>query len=310
MRKNQNLIVQDIEVIDQPALFGEPLAPMITVVVPSPQHGIRRAFLAGAAAAMSVAAIAGLGWMLAEARDQQLSLQHELVTAEWTRNRQQRSMKAALAGLELAVTERNKRIAALEADRSVLEAEVATRRATTRRPHPQVAANTQAGAGNEAAAQEVAGAQQTGIETLDRVAEDGTSPDGSPVMSESPLRKALEASQRLASTTVEEPPTLQTIKAHIKAGDPLVATNKDAVKAEKSPLMRLVTNPIFIDSAMLGTSLLVPQSLPLTLAQSRLGRSLTRRSMRKAKLDKTPVGTVATDIGNMPITKKSSKKKR
>jgi hypothetical protein len=318
MRNNPHVIVKDVQVIDSFTPSSEPLAPIITVMVPAQKKGARVAFFTGAAVALGLAAISGLGWLLVESRDRQQELQHELVTAEWTRNEQQRSMKSALAGLELAITERNQRIAALEADRAVLEADravleadraaleasVASRRTSPRQPHP-VAPATIASVDEK---------QERGLELSETPEVEGNEvalmiePSPATEKPDSPLAKALEVSEQLAATRVEEPPTLETIKAHIKAGDPLVATNKDAVKAEKSALMRLITNPIFIDSAVLGTSLLVPQSLPLTLAQSRLGRSLTRRSMKKADLDKSAVGVVARDIGNMPITKKRKKK--
>jgi hypothetical protein len=70
----------------------------------------------------------------------------------------------------------------------------------------------------------------------------------------------------------------------------------------------MLSNPIVIDGAVLASSVLVPPSLPLTLAQSRLGRSLSRRVLRKTRTDKTVGGRVASDVLDMPITQKRKKK--
>lgn len=58
-------------------------------------------------------------------------------------------------------------------------------------------------------------------------------------------------------------------------------------RLRKNRFLRMLSNPIVIDSAVLASSVLVPPSLPLTLAQSRLGRSLSRRVLRKTHTDRT-----------------------
>jgi hypothetical protein len=81
-------------------------------------------------------------------------------------------------------------------------------------------------------------------------------------------------------------------------------TGEPAPKKKRNPVARVLTSSIFIDSAVLTTSLLVPPSIPLTLAQSRLGRKLTGRVLKKTGTDKTVGGKIAKDVGDMPITQR------
>lgn len=83
--------------------------------------------------------------------------------------------------------------------------------------------------------------------------------------------------------------------------------NLDPPEKRRNWVVKLLTNPIVIDGAVLASSVLVPPSLPLTLAQSRLGRSLARRVLRKTDTDKTVGGRAATAVLNMPITNKRKK---
>lgn len=85
------------------------------------------------------------------------------------------------------------------------------------------------------------------------------------------------------------------------------ASEPSAGEAESKPrrgLVKFLTNSIFVDSAVLTTSLLVPPSLPLTLAQSRLGRRLTGRIFKKTKTEKTVTAKIVRDVEDMPITQR------
>lgn len=82
-----------------------------------------------------------------------------------------------------------------------------------------------------------------------------------------------------------------------------VADEKTEPAKRKNKFVGAITHPIVVESAVLASSLLVPPSLPMTLAQSRLGRSLTRRVLKKSDANKT-VSRVATSVGDMPITKR------
>lgn len=75
-------------------------------------------------------------------------------------------------------------------------------------------------------------------------------------------------------------------------------------KRPKGKVRKFLTSSIMVDSAVLGSSLLVPPSIPLTLAQSRLGRRLTGRILKKTKTDKTVTGKVIRDVEDMPITQR------
>lgn len=306
MNRYEPFLVREIEVIDSPAPYPEPQLPIITVMAPAPATSARSAFFAGVAFAIGLAATGALVWVLNEAQHRQETLQQAMSDAQSLHLEQQRTMQQVVLQLQRNLDEHNEQIAALQAERAMLAESVLAAPSKAARPGlvvnkatPDVSTHF-----NQAASIPDA--------TSHQAAADGSAINPEAVAAaepDSPLAEAIEATQQLASTELTEPPSLETIKAHIKAGDPLVATNKEAARADKSPIMRFLTNPIFIDSAVLGTSLLVPPSLPLTLAQSRLGRALTTRAMKKADLDKSVAGHVARDVGNMPITQKKSKKK-
>lgn len=79
------------------------------------------------------------------------------------------------------------------------------------------------------------------------------------------------------------------------------------VKPERKPkrgLVKFLTSSIVVDSAVLASSVLVPPSLPLTLAQSRLGRRLTGRIFKKTKTEKTVAAKIVRDVEDMPVTKR------
>ncbi|MCU0227900.1 MAG: hypothetical protein MUF01_09710 [Bryobacterales bacterium] len=305
MTINHPIKNQQVEVLETLPAFTALPAPIYTVVSPPASHGLRTAFFSGAALALGLAATLALGWVITEARERQETLQQALAHAQSLHVEEQRNLQSVVTQLDQAMAERNQALAALEAERALL-AEWNAAQPSAETPAPKtrsrVAPRTVAEA--DTATQTPAPAHHA--EGQPGVATPSATPAPSPG---SPLAKAIDATQQLAATEVSEPPSLETIKAHIKAGDPLVATNKDAAKAERSPVMKFLTHPIFIDSAVLGTSLLVPPSLPLTLAQSRLGRGLTSRAMKDADLDKSVAGRVVKDVGNMPITRKRSKKK-
>lgn len=127
------------------------------------------------------------------------------------------------------------------------------------------------------------------------------------VATANPVLEEIEILQSLAGAPVEGPPTLDEIYAHIQAKDPRVTTNLDDAKPNQS-LLKTLAHPIVVDSAVLAGSLFVPASLPLTLAQSRLGRSLTRQAFKETKTSKTVAARVAGDVGNMPVTRKRKRK--
>ncbi len=67
---------------------------------------------------------------------------------------------------------------------------------------------------------------------------------------------------------------------------------------------KFLRSSLFIDSAVLAGSLLVPPSVPLALAQSRLGRRLTGKVIKKTNQDGTVAAKVAKDLGDMPVTQR------
>ncbi len=83
------------------------------------------------------------------------------------------------------------------------------------------------------------------------------------------------------------------------ASDKETASNKP-----RRGFRKFITSSIFVDSAVLTSSLLVPPSIPLTLAQSRLGRRLTGRILKKTNTDKTLGAKVIRDVEDMPITQR------
>ncbi len=79
---------------------------------------------------------------------------------------------------------------------------------------------------------------------------------------------------------------------------------QDDEPKRKRGLTRLLKSSLLVDRAVLTTSLLVPPSIPLTLAQSRLGRRLTGRMLKKTKTHKAVAAKVVRDVGDMPITQR------
>lgn len=303
MKTNHSIPNQSMEVLKSLPAYTQVPVPIYTVVSVAPSNGRRTAFLTGMALAMGLAATVALGWVITEATHRQNTLREALAQAQVLHAEEQRNLQSLVTQLEQARVERQQAIEGLAAERALLAQALASSTPVAepvRKSRSRSALAPQDNAPKPAEAPSSAEVAEAGSGPI--VAEAAPVPDP-----ESPLAKAMDATQQLVATEVSEPPTLETIKAHIKAGDPLVATNKEAARAERSPVMKILTHPIFIDSAVLGTSLLVPPSLPLTLAQSRLGRGLTNRAMKKADLDKTAVGHVAKDVGNMPVTRKRSK---
>lgn len=94
------------------------------------------------------------------------------------------------------------------------------------------------------------------------------------------------------------PPAAGSVRAQFRTGD------IKPEKKEKRGVMKFLTSSIVVDSAVLASSLLVPPSLPLTLAQSRLGRRLTGRIFKKTKTDKTVAAKIVRDVEDMPITQR------
>ena len=117
---------------------------------------------------------------------------------------------------------------------------------------------------------------------------------------------SLSAEPSHASLIPDQPPLPKAqperVKLELKS-----ASEPSAGEAESKPkrgLVKFLTSSIFVDSAVLTTSLLVPPSIPLTLAQSRLGRRLTGRIFRKTKTEKTLAAKVVRDVEDMPITQR------
>ncbi len=302
MIKNSIQQVRDVELFSEPIPFGEKPVPTITVVLPPNRNEGRRAFLAGAAIALTFASSLALGWMFWDAEQRKDGLANQLSSVEALRVQEQQAARGTVLELEQRIAEQNKLIALLEAERLELAA------TTTASPMKGPLSPRRAAGKPDSAPLDSSAPEPLNLNSEELQPSVESQPEAHVAEPPSPLDKAVEATSKLAATNISEPPTLETIKAHIKAGDPEVASNRDAVKQEKSPVMKLLTNRIFIDSAVLGGSLLVPPSLPLTLAQSRLGRGLTNRVMKRTDLDKTVAGKVAQDVGNMPITQKKKKK--
>jgi hypothetical protein len=100
----------------------------------------------------------------------------------------------------------------------------------------------------------------------------------------------------------QEPKSKERVKMELSPE--VEALSEDGLPKRKRGLAKFLTSSIFVDSAVLTTSLLVPPSIPLTLAQSRLGRRLTGRVLKKTKTDKTLTAKVVRDVGDMPITQR------
>ncbi|GAB4366014.1 MAG: hypothetical protein OHK0021_09570 [Bryobacter sp.] len=118
-----------------------------------------------------------------------------------------------------------------------------------------------------------------------------------------PLSAPLPAAPTAVNAAVAVPPTVppERVKMTLR-GDEEESVPQE--KKKRNPFVRFFTNPLVIDSAVLTTSVLVPPSLPLTLAQSRLGRRLTTGVFKKTKTSKTVGAKIARDVGDMPITKR------
>jgi hypothetical protein len=253
---------------------------------------------------MLLAILAVLGTLLWVSYNRQLDLKDQLSAVDAARQAEVLAARRSVSSLESRLAVQAAELAALDTSRRALEEALTLQSQAlvnaTRRQASTVTRSTAAAPTGE---QSVA-AQPTIAAT--------STPEARGTMVEpgSPLEKAMLATDALTSTSVEEAPTLDRIQEHIKAGDPAVVNNKEQAKKdrEKTGLAKVFTHPIFIDSAVLGASLMVPPSLPLTLAQSRLGRTLTRRVLKETDTDKSVAGKVATDVGNMPITRKRSKK--
>ncbi len=102
------------------------------------------------------------------------------------------------------------------------------------------------------------------------------------------------ATAPVAPVPSPEPPPAPTVTAKLDPPPP----------PKRNRFLKALRHPIFLDSAVLATSLFVPPTLPLTLAQSRLGRNLTRRVLKKTDTDKTVAGRVASSVTDMPITQR------
>lgn len=81
------------------------------------------------------------------------------------------------------------------------------------------------------------------------------------------------------------------------------ASDEKSAKPNQS-VRKFLRSSLFIDSAVLAASVVVPPSLPLALAQSRLGRRLAGKVIKKTNQDGTVAAKVARDIGDMPITQR------
>lgn len=118
-----------------------------------------------------------------------------------------------------------------------------------------------------------------------------------PVVAEVPVREP----SRAAAGGVETLAAETTVPAATDASD------REPPGKRKNRFLRMLSNPLVIDGAVLASSVLVPPSLPLTLVQSRLGRRLSRGLLRKTHTDKTVGGRAASDALDMPITKRRKK---
>jgi hypothetical protein len=296
------MISHQTEVLYESAVpTGEPFAPVTVILAPPPASRLR-AFATGASVTLLLATLAVLGTLLWVSYSRQMELKDQLSAADAARHAEVLAARRFVSSLESRLALQTAEMAALDTSRRALEEALtlqsqalvnATRNRTSAVPRP--------------AATEPVATQTVAAETTVTAA---PAAPGTVVEPGSPLEKAMLATNALRSASVEEPPTLDRIQEHIQSGDPAVVNNKEQAKKdrEKTGLAKVFTHPIFIDSAVLGASLMVPPSLPLTLAQSRLGRTLTRRVLKETDTDKSVAGKVATDVGNMPITRKRSKK--
>ena len=173
---------------------------------------------------------------------------------------------------------------------------------------------------------EIATAQPTlpSESALPQQSEAQKTPPSRPISQQSEAQKTLPSRPiPQQSAPVVEPPSSLPVDLPKPLESVQEGKSKERVKMELSPdveslpqdgkpkrkggLAKFLTSSIFVDSAVLTTSLLVPPSIPLTLAQSRLGRRLTGRVLKKAKAEKTLTGKVVRDVGDMPITQRRSR---
>jgi len=270
----------------------------IAVVVAPPTSGQFPAWAAGLLCVLMLALVSGCGaWMWSQREaNRELRREAEAILAQSAATSAMAT--GTFAALQQSIADNEAQMAAWERMRQELqETGVASAEAT--QPAARTAATVAPAGDVVPLAEGPTEADAPAKPAIETVPQEVPDPQ---------LQAAISATQALVSTNAEEPPSLEEIRTRIKAEDPRVATNKDA-RDEKSPLMKALTHPILVDSAVLTASLFVPPSLPLTLAQSRLGRSLTKRAMKEADLNKTVAAQVATDVGNMPITMKKKKKK-
>lgn len=127
---------------------------------------------------------------------------------------------------------------------------------------------------------------------------DGTSGEQEVASAAMPAAKETKPAENDGNPTTETAQAGNRVKMEFQHED----NGEPAPKKKRNPVLRVLTSSLFVDSAVLTTSLLVPPSLPLTLAQSRLGRRLTGRVLKKTGTDKTVGGKIAKDVGDMPIT--------
>lgn len=126
-----------------------------------------------------------------------------------------------------------------------------------------------------------------------------------PATPTAPTPRPAQPVQTAQSQPEPEPANPATPVEPVPAPEPTITAKLDPPPPPKrNRFLKALRHPIFIDSAVLATSLFVPPSLPLTLAQSRLGRTLTSRILKKTHTDKTVAGRAAVSVGNMPITQK------
>lgn len=88
------------------------------------------------------------------------------------------------------------------------------------------------------------------------------------------------------------------VKLELPAEDGETAQSEP--RRRRNPFFKFLTNSMVIDSAVLTTSIFVPPLMPLALAQSRLGRRLTGRILKKSHTEKTVGAKVVRDLGDMP----------
>ena len=245
-------------------------APPPTIIVHQP---LQKRFVAGALAAALLASsvlLYGMNSWYTTFRDSQTSLRQEIHSLR------QQSLAEAGRTTQLvnlwqeSLRNKDQNIATLQQEKSALAVELASTRAA-------LAERAQ----------------------LSRRAATAAAPVTAPAkLPDEPAQTAQAQPEPAPSTT--EAPTIPSPEH-----SPTVTAKLAPVPpAPRNRFLKALRHPIFIDSAVLAGSLFVPASLPITLAQSRLGRTLARRVMKKTDTDKTVAGRFATSVTNMPITQK------